>query len=99
MKEIIRELSEIKGLLRVLHQQRKEVLNLKEACEYIGISESYMYKLTSRNTIPHYCPEGKRLTFRRTELDAWCLRNPRAASDDIEQAAANYVINNKRRAS
>ena len=32
----------------------KEVLTSDEAARYMGISKSYLYKLTMRQQIPHY---------------------------------------------
>ena len=37
----------------------KEVLTTAEASAYLGLSESYIYKLTSLKQIPHYKPNGK----------------------------------------
>ncbi len=50
-----------------LHQ--KEILTFSEACLYIGISHSTMYKLTAAKKIPHYKSVG--LYFERAELDSW----------------------------
>ena len=37
----------------------KEVLTTAEASAYLGLSESYLYKLTSSKRIPHYKPNGE----------------------------------------
>lgn len=55
--------------------QLKDVLTSDEACEYIGISSSLLYKLTSAKEIPCYKPRGKMLYFKRTEIDEWLLKN------------------------
>ena len=52
---------------------QKKMLNFREACAYIGISRSTMYKLTSAKKIPHYKTAG--LRFDRTELDIWLRSN------------------------
>ena len=49
----------------------KEVLNFNDACNYLDISASHLYKLTSQKSIPHFCPQGKKLYFNRAELDEW----------------------------
>lgn len=71
---------------------KKDILNFREACLHIDVSESHMYKLTSRKKIPHYCPQGGRLRFKRSELDEWLLRNRIGTQDEIEQQAADYLI-------
>ena len=46
----------------------KEVLTSDEAAVYMGVSKSYLYKLTMRKQIPHYKPMGKMCYFNRAEL-------------------------------
>jgi excisionase family DNA binding protein len=55
----------------------KEVLTLEEACEYTGISRSYMYKLTSAGKIPHSKPRRKSIYFEKKQLNSWLLGNPK----------------------
>ncbi len=53
----------------------KEVLTSDEAARYMGISKSYLYKLTMRQQIPHYKPMGKMCYFNRAELENWLQNN------------------------
>lgn len=53
----------------------KEVLTAEETARYMGISKSYLYKLTMRGEIPHYKPMGKMCYFNRAELEQWLQRN------------------------
>lgn len=53
----------------------KEVLTADEAAKYMGVSKSYLYKLTCKQEIPHYKPMGKMCYFNRQELEAWLQRN------------------------
>ena len=67
-------------LLTIEHVDRfysevKTVLSVAEACDYLGITESHMYKLTSGGKIPHYKPTGKLIYFSRSELDDCLLHN------------------------
>ena len=75
----------------------KEVLNFNDACSYLDISASHLYKLTSQKQIPHFCPQGKKLYFNRTELDEWLQRNRQSSTDEIETMAANYLLTKKRK--
>ena len=75
----------------------KEVLNFNDACSYLDISASHLYKLTSQKSIPHFCPQGKKLYFNRTELDEWLQRNRQSSTYEIETMAANYLLTNKRK--
>lgn len=75
----------------------KEVLNFNDACNYLDISASHLYKLTSQKSIPHFCPQGKKLYFNRAELDEWLQRNRQTSTDEIEAMAANYLLTHKRK--
>jgi excisionase family DNA binding protein len=68
------------------------VLNFNETCTYLELSQSHLYKLTSTGSIPHYKPNGKKIYFHREELDQWLLRNRSDSQDELEQQAANYLI-------
>ncbi|WP_026302597.1 helix-turn-helix domain-containing protein [Psychroflexus tropicus] len=89
---LIQKLERIETLIEQQGILRKDVLNFNEACQYLGLSQSHMYKLTSSKSIPHFCPQGKRLYFKRTELDDWLLRNRTDTQDELDQQAADYLI-------
>lgn len=76
---------------------QKTVLNFEEACRYLSISESHLYRLTSQKQIPHFCPQGKKLYFKRDEIDNWLLRNRRSSADEIERQATDYIIQRRRK--
>jgi excisionase family DNA binding protein len=95
-KEVLKKLNNIEAMLEQQNLLQKEVLNLNEAGMYLNISASHMYKLTSQRLIPHFCPQGKKLYFKRKELDHWLLRNRQDSSDEIETMAANYLLKHKR---
>lgn len=70
----------------------KEVLTSQEAANYMGVSMSYLYKLTMRHEIPHYKPCGKMVYFNRTELVAWLQRNRVATDEELTQKAQTYCV-------
>ena len=53
----------------------KEILNMKDVCQYLDISQSLLYKLTCTGEIPHFKPRGKMIFFEKKELIAWIQRN------------------------
>ena len=89
---ILTKLERIEKLLETKQAMQKQVLNFNDACIYLELSQSHLYKLTSTGSIPHYKPNGKKLYFNRQELDNWLLRNRSNSIDEIEQEAANYLI-------
>ncbi len=74
----------------------KKVLTFDEACDYTGISRSYMYKLTGSQNIPHSKPNGKVIFFEKEKLDQWLLQNGRKSNQEIEKAATKYISSKKR---
>lgn len=70
---------------------KKEILSLQEACIYLCISQSHMYKLTSSRKIPHYSPTGKLIYFKRTELDEWVLKKRRSSQEEINIEASDFL--------
>ena len=70
----------------------KEVLTSDEAAKYMGISKSYLYKLTMRQQIPHYKPMGKMCYFNRAELEQWLQSNRVSTSTEISQQAQAYCM-------
>ena len=90
--KIIERLERIEKLLVEQQTLQKQVLNFNETCQYLELSQSHLYKLTSTGAIPHYKPNGKKICFQREELDHWLLRNRMDSQDEIEQQAADYLI-------
>lgn len=74
----------------------KRVLTFDEACDYTGLSRSYLYKLTSSGVIPHSKPNGKVIFFDKEKLNQWLLKNARKSADEIKEDALNFVIENKK---
>jgi excisionase family DNA binding protein len=69
----------------------KKVLNIDEACEYLGFKKSYVYKLTSAKIIPHSKPNGGAIFFDRAKLEEWMLSNPSSSFSDRKIIASTYV--------
>ncbi len=69
---------------KLLLSSQKTVLNFEELVEFTGLSQSYLYKLTSKGEIPFYRPNGKQLYFNKTEIEAWLLRNRSKTNEEID---------------
>ena len=88
IEEIIGQLSPKELMKRVSMIEEnlfsnKDVFNSEEACAYLGISESLLYKLTAGREILHYKPRGKNLFFSKAELDEWLLQHYEPTVDEI----------------
>ena len=91
MDVILKRLDELESLIKSQAMFQKEVLTFQEGCDYCGFMSGHMYKLTSSNAIPYYKPNGKMIFFRRSELDAWLLRNRTSTKDELEQEAGTFI--------
>jgi len=53
--------------------ESREVMNIRQASQYLGISADTLYKYVSEATIPAF-KLGNRWKFKKTILDAWMER-------------------------
>jgi excisionase family DNA binding protein len=83
--EILTRLESIEQSLKQTDRDRP--LNFNEAAQYLNSSKSYLYKLTHRRLIPCFKPLGKKLFFKRQDLEAFLLQRPVKTKGQIEQAA------------
>lgn len=70
----------------------KKVLTSDETARYLGISKSYLYKLTMKQQIPHYKPMGKMCYFNREEIEQWLQSNRVATEAELSQQAQTYCM-------
>lgn len=100
-QEIIERLNRMEKLLIDLKSNgggiAKKVLSFDEGAEYLGVSKSHLYKLTSSCKIPHYKPNGKHIKFDTNELDDWMKQNRIKTIKEIDQEASSYIIRKGRK--
>lgn len=97
--EVINErLKSIEGTLYTT----KDILNMKEVCQYLDISQSLLYKLTCSGEIPHFKPRGKMIFFEKKELIEWIKKSnllsseiTKGSSKTISNDSTNYEENEK----
>lgn len=85
------QLDKIEALLKKQNALTKEVLTLEEAAEYLQLSKSCLYKMTSNKEISHYVPGGKKIYFRRTELDDWVFNSKVTPTSEFDKDIENYL--------
>lgn len=91
MEFIQKELKEIKELLKRQTLQQKEILTIEEASEFLGLSTSRLYKMTSNKEIPHYKPGGKKIYLNRQELEEWIINSRVDSINDIDDELDSYL--------
>jgi excisionase family DNA binding protein len=73
-----------------------QIMNISEVAAYIKAAKTTVYGMTHRNTIPHY-KSGKRLYFKKEEIDEWIFSKRIKTRDDIENEAMEYLRKNPRK--
>lgn len=71
-----------------------EVFTLEEACEYLSISKSSLYKMNMVKTIPFYKPKRK-VYYKKSDLDKYLNSNPNISIIDERDKILNYFNLNK----
>lgn len=70
----------------------KKVLTAQEAAQILGVSMSYLYKLTSARLIPHSKPTGKLCFFIREEVEQWAMQNRIATVTELNDNANRIIM-------
>src|SRR5690554_724302 len=96
-ESVLKRLDNIERMLIEQSLASKEILNLTEAAVFLNISHSHLYKLTSGKKIAHFCPQGKKLYFKREDLTNWLLRNKQEEEESVQERVNNLTIGIKRR--
>lgn len=74
----------------------KKYMTVREAAQYTGFSVSHIYRLVSRNAIPHYNPTGHngKVVFKCEELETWVEQSkPQSApSEKTQDGKGEYFV-------
>jgi excisionase family DNA binding protein len=77
--------------LKVLEKPTQDVmlgpmLTLDEACAYLKVSKSFLYKATSGRLISFHKPTGgKLIRFKKEDLDHWLFQNRFDSKNEIAE--------------
>lgn len=74
----------------------KDILSFQEAIQYLDLSESSLYKLTSDSKITFYKPNGGKLYFKKLDLDYWMLQNEIKSVEKLENEILEKSFKNGR---
>ena len=70
-------------------------MNVQQVAEYLTLSVQTIYTLVHKMEIPN-AKRGKRLYFKRSEIDDWISRSRRKTRVEIEQEASNYLLRSRK---
>ena len=89
--DLFQKVLEIEILLKKQYALSKEILTLAEGADFLDLSKSALYKMTSKKELPFYNPGGKKIYFKRSELENWVLRNRSVGIDEVEDEVSSYL--------
>jgi excisionase family DNA binding protein len=85
-------LDRITSLEKVVLSNAETYLNFLQTSEYLSLSKPYLYELTSKRLIPFYKPTGKKLLFKKSELNRWIEKGKHNSINEFQ----NEIFNSDR---
>jgi len=74
----------------------KEFLSTSEVCDYLRVSLSCVYKMSFNNVLPKYRPGGKKIYFKKSDIDNWLCESRIASKDEIDAEAELLILKERR---
>ena len=90
----MKETTNNESLLRSNLLALKQILSFNEALLYLDVSKSFLYKQTSNKTMKFTKPNGGKLYFRKSDLDAWMMQNESNSSQFYENELLKHLEKN-----
>lgn len=72
--------------------ENKNILTVDEVISYTGYSQKQIYKLTSTRAIPHYKPSGRKLFFKKDEIDDWITQGRVKTINELGDETQNIAL-------
>ena len=73
-----------------------KIMDIGQLSNYLGLSKSHIYKLTSTHSIPH-SKRDKKLYFEKEAINEWLSENEVWSQDEIEKELVDYFIKKGKR--
>ncbi len=69
----------------------KNMLDISQLCEITGWKRGYVYNLISQGRITHYKPFGKKVYFKRSDLESLMDMTPILSVEDAANNVAKRI--------
>ena len=70
----------------------KDYFTVDEVADYLGVSKSKVYKMTSTHVIDYYKPSGKTIYISRSDLNDWICGTRIASDEEIRTEAWRKAV-------
>lgn len=71
--------------------ETREILNIKQASDFLQLKINTLYEKTSQKVIPHF-KKGNKLYFNKTELQAWVADGKVKTTSELQSQASSYTL-------
>lgn len=77
-----------------IKEQQPEILDIRQAANFLKLKMATLYEKTSRKLIPHF-KKGNKLYFHLVELQQWVKQGKVQTVQEIECQAITYTMNKR----
>ncbi len=92
-KQFLRE-----SLLEIINElginskpETRDILDVKQASDFLRLKLTTLYEKTSQKIIPHF-KKGNKLYFNRNELQKWVTDGKVKTTDELQSEASSYTL-------
>lgn len=69
-----------------MKNNEKQILSFKESIEFMDVSKSFLYKMTSEGKINFFKPNNGKVYFKREDLENWMMQNEVKSITSLEES-------------
>nr|WP_314496787.1 helix-turn-helix domain-containing protein [uncultured Chryseobacterium sp.] len=77
-----------------MKNNEKQILSFKESIEFMDVSKSFLYKMTSEGKINFYKPNNGKIYFRKEDLENWMMQNEVKSITSLEESISKKMKGN-----
>jgi excisionase family DNA binding protein len=70
-----------------------QIMDIDEVAAYIKVAKATVYGMTHQDILPYY-KSGKKLYFKKDEIDEWVFSHRNKTREEIEKSASEYIRKN-----
>lgn len=78
-----------------MENNSKQILSFKEAIEFMSVSKSFLYKMTSEGRITFFKPNNGKIYFRKVDLENWMMQNEQKSVEQLSELYNRKISKNE----
>ncbi len=82
-------------MANAVHQMLREVMDIRQASEYLGISGDTLYRYASEGFVPAF-KLGNRWRFKRSLLDSWMIDQSGGSRKTHEESGVAVMLKQRK---